>query len=89
MIHKQFFDEEIQVIHEKTVSMKRGRGTRMLDQKVVKVRYCLVCFSQSTRRRTDCLGEAASNTLQREVQDVLICLKYGNLHTYKFAKVLK
>ena len=86
-IHKQFFDEEI--IQETTVSMKKGRDTRMLeDQKVVKVRYCLVCFTQSTWRKIDCLGEAASNTLQRKVQCV-ICLKYGNSHIYKIPEVLK
>jgi hypothetical protein len=73
IIHKQFFDEEI--IHETTVSTKKGRGTRMLeDQKVVKVRCCIVCFSQSTRRKTYCLGEASSNTSQRKVQGV-ICLE--------------
>jgi hypothetical protein len=88
-IHKQFFDEEILVIQETTVSMKKGRGTRMLeDQKVVKARYCLVCFSQTTGRKTDCLGEASSNILQGKVQGVT-CLKYGNMNIYKIAKVLK
>ena len=41
------------------------------DQKVVKVRYCLVCFSYSTRMKLDCLEEASSNTLQRKVQGVI------------------
>jgi hypothetical protein len=86
-IPKQFFDEEI--IHETTISMKKGRDTRMLeDQKVVTVRYCLVCFSYSTRRKFEYLGESSLNTLQRKVQGV-ICLKYGNLDIYKMAEVLK